>query len=569
VRIIIHRVAKQKEKKVKRHAEKMCGIFGVVSDDIRFLQSQKCDNASNAIQHRGPDASQTVVLNVDNRLPAIRFDFHRLAINGDASDVNMQPFRLGPITVVCNGEIYNYKEIAENYNITLRGSSDCEIIAHLLYMDLSFRTVASLLDGVFAIAAFDARLNHFYTARDPLGVRSLFVGTTTETTGGARFAVASELKTLADAGLVHIAPHPPGKVLCYNIVDEKERWENFHVQFRPEMFPFVEDEPEMLARYIRDGLTAAVRKRMMVDRLPIGCFLSGGLDSSIVTSLVVRMVKEKGGSASDVHTFSIGQKSGSTDLQYAKDVADFLGTTHHECIVTSEQMLEQIPRTIVELETWDTTTVRAGTSHALLCSFVRDTTDVKVLFSGEGADELFLSYRYGQFAPSEEEFQKESLRLVRDLHRFDNLRVELACASRGLECRVPFLDRDFVNIVLRTPPRERGWKEGMEKVLLRKAFAGSYLPSHVLWRRKEAFSDGVSDTKDSWHSQIQRRAKEMFPEAPHTSATTTAESLWYQEVFSSAFPGCKGIIPYVWLPRFVKESVDPSARVLENYAEES
>ena len=158
------------------------------------------------------------------------------------------------------------------------------------------------------------------------------------------------------------------------------------------------------------------------------------------------------------------------------------------------------------------------------------------------------------------------MRLVRDLHRYDNLRVELACASRGLECRVPFLDRDFVNVVFRTPPRQRGWREGMEKVLLRKAFSnGNYLPSHVLWRRKEAFSDGVSSAKDSWHSQITRHTSSLFPNAKADTATGTAESLWYQSIFEGFFPGCKGVIPYVWLPRWTEETVDPSARALKNY----
>ena len=435
----------------------MCGIFAVVSNDVRFLQSTKCNDASKSIQHRGPDESDSVIVEQSSKLPKLRFDFHRLAINGSLAAVNMQPFRLGPVTVVVNGEIYNHKEIEQNYNLQMRGASDCEVVAQLLKLNIPFRTILQNLDGVFAIAAYDARINMFYAARDPLGVRSLFIGTTTNTQGGARFAVASELKALAECGLVHIAPFPPGKLICFDVVQEKEQWDIFHLPFKPDYFPYVDESEEKTATYLRDSLTNAVRKRMMIDRLPIGCFLSGGLDSSIVTSIVVRMVKENGGSASDVHTFSIGQKD-ATDLQFARDVAEFLKTTHHECIVTTEEMLEYIPHTIRALETWDTTTIRAGTGHAMLCAFVRKTSSVKVLFSGEGADELFLSYRYGAFAPNDDEFQQESMRLVRDLHRYDNLRVELACASNGLECRVPFLDKEFVNVVFRTPPTP--WLEG-------------------------------------------------------------------------------------------------------------
>lgn len=552
-----------------KQSKVMCGIFGVVSYDARFLHSTKCNDAAQSIRHRGPDCSRTAIIGEESTdvAPKVRFDFHRLAINGSLDEVNMQPFQLSPhISVMVNGEIYNHRQIEENYNVTTRGSSDCEIVAQLMSLDIPFRNIVAALDGVFAIAAFDARSGTFYAARDPMGVRSLFIGTTTNATGGARFGVASELKALAEVGLVHLAPFPPGKVIAYDVVQDKEAWDLFHLPFKPEYFPYVEVMEEQAATFLRDALTRAVEKRMMIDRLPVGCFLSGGLDSSIVTSLVVRCVVEQGGSPSDVHTFSIGQE-GATDLSFARDVASFLGTTHHVCNVTMDQMLDQIPQTIVDLETWDTTSVRAGTGHAMLCSFVRDNTDVKVLFSGEGADELFLSYRYGQMAPSDDAFQSESMRLVTDLHRYDNLRVELACASRGLECRVPFLDKDFVNVVFRTPPSQRGWREGMEKFLLRKAFSkDGYLPQNVCWRRKEAFSDGVSTVESSWHSQIKARASQMFPNAKGDAADTTAESLWYQSVFEDRFPGCRAIIPYIWLPRWCGEELDPSARALQNYA---
>jgi len=528
------------------------------------LADSKIDHAVGKIQHRGPDESRTLIVNETCRL-----DFHRLQING-LDPASMQPFRAGPWHVVVNGEIYNSEALKRAHDIPTTSGSDCEVVARLFQIGFSPSKICDMLDGVYAIVAYNEVKRTLVACRDPFGVRSLFISTN-HGGFGPRLAIASEFKCLMAGGAMHIAPFPPGKVFHFNLETGDERWQRHHVGFESRFFPlFSVDDDEAMLR-LRTKLVDAVRKRVTCDRLPIGCFVSGGVDSSLVAALVVQAVVANGGFPEDVWTFSIGQE-GATDLAYARMVADHLKTTHHEVHTSQEEMLAAIPGVIRDLETWDTTTVRAATGHTLLASYIKDNTPVKVLFSGEGADEIMGSYLYFSGAPSTDAFQEESLRLCRDLHRYDVLRVELSCASRGLECRVPFLDKAFVATALRIPPQQRGFRnyDGsmMEKWLLRKAFDdGTLLPREVLWRRKEAFSDGVSSASSSWHHQIQAHATTMFP--PSAAASNkenefTPEQQWYRHVFQSHFPNCHAIIPYEWLPKWTDQK-DPSARALPQY----
>lgn len=545
---------------------KMCGIAVWIAAQNTTLADSKVDHAAGKIQHRGPDESQTLI--VGDGL--CRMDFHRLAINGFDSAA-MQPFRAGPWRVVVNGEIYNSDALAARFNLRLVSGSDCEIVGKMLQANIAPLKVCDALDGVFAFAAYNEATKRLIAARDPFGVRSLYIATS-HNGFGPRLALASELKVLASGGGVHIAPFPPGKMFQLDVNTQDEQWFQHHVGFETKFFPYFDvDDREAMSR-LRLRLVEAVDKRVQCDRLPIGCFVSGGLDSSLVAALVVRAVCRRGGNPEDVWTFSIGQE-GSTDMRFAQMVADHLKTTHHPVFVTEQQMLDAIPNVVESLETWDTTTIRAATGHCLLSSYVRDNTPVKVLFSGEGADEIMGSYLYFKNAPSPEAFQEETMRLARDLHRFDVLRVELSCASRGLECRVPFLDKVFVATALRVPPQQRGFRDfnggRMEKWLLRKAFDGDeLLPKQVLWRRKEAFSDGVSSATSSWHHQIQRHAALMYPEsaAENKENAKTPEQQWYQHLFEQHYPGCAGIIPYEWLPKWCGGQTDPSARALAGYS---
>lgn len=545
----------------------MCGIAAFFLGHANFtLADAKLDHAVKTIQHRGPDTSGTTILDA-----TVRLDFHRLCING-LTQSGMQPFSSGGAwVVICNGEIYNYKQIAQQYNITLTTGSDCEILPYLLDR-MSPHRMCDILDGVFAFVAYNRRTCKIYAARDPFGVRSLYMGAS-HNGFGPRMALASEVKCLAEAGCVHIAPFPPGQVFTFDTNTCDEAWIRHHVGFERQFFPyFTEDSDETLMAMIREHLTLAVRKRVSCDRMPIGCFVSGGLDSSLVAALVVKEIVANGGKPSDVWTFSIGQE-GSPDLAFAGKVAAHLGTTHHRVLVSEDAMISAIPSVIKDIESWDTTTVRASTGHALLSSYVKDNTPVRVMFSGEGADEIFGSYLYFSNAPNPDEFQEESLRLCRDLHRFDVLRVEKSCASRGLECRVPFLDKTFVSKVLRMRPEKRGFRQGMEKWILRKAFDGmGLLPDDVLWRRKEAFSDGVTTVESSWHTQIKRHASSLSYNGESKNGDEndptigmTDEQRWFYNVFDANYPGMHPLIPYEWLPKWTSQK-DPSARALSQYS---
>ena len=268
-----------------------------------------------------------------------------------------------------------------------------------------------------------------------------------------------------------------------------------------------------------------------------------------------------------VHTFSIGFE-GSTDCYYARMVAKHLGTVHHEVIVTPQDMIEAIPEVIRLIESYDTTTVRASTPMYLLCKYISQHTDVRVVFSGEGSDEVSGSYLYFHQAPNEKEFHEETLRLVKDLHYFDVLRCDKSTASNGLEVRVPFLDRDFLQFYLHlSPSLKMPAKYSIEKYLLRKAFE-DLLPNEVTWRIKEAFSDGVSSKEDSWFSIIQRHVNTLSLKDSERGVylpPILKETRWYRSIYDKVYHGREELLPYYWLPRWVGDVSDPSARVLSVY----
>ena len=314
----------------------MCGISAIIANGNGVLSTTDIEHAVRSIQRRGPDESRMVLA----KNGTVRFDFHRLAINGAMGDpLSMQPFEtIGHWIVACNGEIYNWRELASEYDLNIQGGSDCEVIGHLLEAGIPVHAMVGMLDGVFAFAAYNKRTEEFVAARDPFGVRSLFIGTNHAATATVRLCVASELKCVASMGCTHISPFPPGKVFAYNSVRDTEVWTRHHVELKPGFFPYFQHmDVSQLAEMVREELTKSVRRRMMTDRnAPIGCFLSGGLDSSLIASLVVRETVRSGGSPADIYTFSIGQPE-ATDMVFAKEVASFLGTTHHEVFVSEER----------------------------------------------------------------------------------------------------------------------------------------------------------------------------------------------------------------------------------------
>ena len=533
----------------------MCGIFAYLSKE-KISDKSKIDITKIAMlsRIRGPD--NTVSRMVDDYKYLV---FHRLCIN-DLSEAGNQPLNHPEdlnLTLICNGEIYNYRELIRENNFSPNSSSDCEVILHM-YKKYGIEQTVKSLDGVFAFVLIDNSVNKVFMARDPLGVRAMYIGIDKNAT-----VISSELKSVR--GLAsNISQFRPG---CYYELDEGV----YHKYYTYD-YPIsdVTDESQIL-KTIKLKLEKAVEKRLLSDR-PIGCLLSGGLDSSLITALVARHYPR-----GHLKTFSVGME-GSVDLKYAKMVADFLGTEHHEVILTEEQMLAGIRDDIKQIETYDTTTIRASTPMFLLSKYIKKNTKATVIFSGEGSDEASGSYMYFKNAPNEEEFQTECIRLMKDLCYYDNLRCDKSTAGAGLEVRVPFLDKDFLQYYMSIKPKMKMPNSyHIEKYLLRKAFDDdNLLPKEVLWRVKEAMSDGVSSQKRGWFEVIQEMVNNEITDDEFETIKAKyswnppqlKESAYFREIFNEFYGGFEKTIPYYWLPKWNGDVVKPSARILDCYDKE-
>ena len=559
----------------------MCGILcmlngsstGVSGEKLMMYVKTEFEKGS----ARGPEKSTLVVR--DN----IIFGFHRLAINGFTNTASGQPMYKSDCTLICNGEIYNWKELIKLSNSKCNTGSDCEIIIDL-YKKYGISETLRLLDGVFAFVLVDHSKKTMYVARDGFGIRPLFIWANDTYLDTILFS--SELKM--GIGLLRPRmppkPFPPGNVMtlqynkygynCQNI----SRFYTNESAINYSISSVVDTD-----KLIRDSLTSAVRKRTNNTDREIACLLSGGLDSSLITSIVVRLFKEKFGSVGSkmVNTWSIGL-AGSEDLKYARKVAKFLGTTHNEIVCSEEEFLKVIPEVIYAIESNDTTTIRASVGNYLICKYIKENSSAKVIFNGDGSDELTGGYLYFHYAPNSIEFDLECRRLLNDIHLFDVLRSDRCISSHGLEARTPFLDKSFVQTYLSIPHHLRNHVDGnaglmpevlssahlgQEKFLLRHAFStGNYLPDDVLFRRKEAFSDGVSTQKKAWFEIIQEYAQIKYP----SETGKEAEKLYYAKIFSDHFGTSKytkHIMPYRWMPRFIN-ATDASARTLPIYTQQ-
>lgn len=556
----------------------MCGIwaiFGTESDVFQYFIV-----AYNQIHHRGPDAWR---IENDRRFKHCSLGFHRLAIVDDM--FGMQPMRvksLPHLWVVCNGEIYNCQRVQEMYNFKYETRCDIEAILHL-YARGGIEFCCSQLDGVFSFCLLDVEKRKLFLARDTYGVRPSF----RLTTKSGFLALCSEAKGLMDLtkglnGESKIEPIPPGCIEEYDLSKEgtvtfvsKTR---FHIigerpQYSP-LVPWDDLQPTDVSENIRKLFTGAVRKRLMANRR-IGCLLSGGLDSSLVAALLVKLAKEEGLTYA-IQTFSIGME-GSPDVLAARKVAKHIGSDHHEVIFTPQDVFDVIDKVIFHLESYDITTIRASIGMYLISKYVSTQTDSTVILSGEGADELAQGYIYFRDAPSAEEGNKESHRLLNDLYLYDVLRGDRTTAAHGLEIRVPFLDHQFTSYYLQLPDNLKQPKDGVEKHLLRSAFDGTgLLPHDILWRHKEAFSDGVATKQKSLFVYIQEYVEPLisdkdFNQAAHLYPHNTPpskEAFYYRLVFEKHFPGQAHWIPYYWLPRWTT-ATDPSARFLSHYSAEA
>ena len=559
----------------------MCGIFTLLNASTDTVTTEFILEQFNESKSRGPDNSK---YNFNND---IFIGFHRLSING-LDDESNQPFKISNVELICNGEIYNYKNLFQYTNYKPITNSDCEIIIYL-YLQYGIEYMLNLLDGVFAFVLIDHNINKIFVARDPYGVRPLYsafntFGVLSNTLDSEKLqnnliCFSSEIKQLIgfvekfndynnsdnDSDFLIIKPVLPGEYLCLEL-SENNKWyvydKRMYNTFNLNKY-ILRNEDDYL-EIIHTTFCNAIRKRVDVTDRPIACLLSGGLDSSIVTALVKEYYSK------ELETYSIGLE-GSEDLYNARIVSQYLGTQHTEIIVSEEDFFNQIPEVIKNIESYDTTTVRASVGNYLVAKYISENSEAKVIFNGDGSDELMGGYLYMQSAPNNLEFDRECKRLLTDIHLFDVLRSDRSISSNGLEPRTPFLDREFVETYLSIPSEVR-YKSNQiqEKNLFRKAFDRNYLPKEILWRRKEAFSDGVSSQSRSWYTIIQEFVEtqtdikyDINVQYDH-NPPKTMEQLYYRTIFEQFYPNCGYVIPYFWMPKFI-EAQDSSARTLEIY----
>lgn len=520
----------------------MCGIFACIHKSTSKVSVDKLQEGFDKIQHRGPDSSTWKTITTAAGHRTAHLGFHRLAIIGESDEI-LQDGR--GVYAVCNGEIYNYKHLIKKYNLQMNSESDCEVIVQL-YQKFGglTRKLIDEFDGVFAFVLWDSTKEIFIAARDRIGVRPLFWAIDNNNV----YYFASEAKAIQHVTTVE--QFRPGYVFespntLYSFVGGGTTNNCVHATF------------DTCKIVLRELLTRAVEKRFMSDR-PIGFLVSGGVDSSLIAAIANRISPHK------ITTFSIGLEN-SSDLIASRVVADFLQSNHHEVIITPAQIVDAIPNVVRQLETYDITTIRASIPMYLLSKFIRKNTPIKVIFSGEGADELFGGYLYSHKAPSLEAFSKDCERLMNELHVYDVLRGDRATAAWGLEIRVPFLDIDFMNFVRNMDPY---WKMpstfGVEKHILRDAFK-DHLPKSILERQKQAFSDGVGYNSVE---TIKTHAATVMAASPainikNGANPVTAEGKLYFDLFSKHYKSCPLLYPSkYWMPQWCDNVTDPSATVL-------
>jgi len=554
----------------------MCGIWALFGIDVHSIS--KYDKTFSKIQHRGPDAWR---LEYDLKIKNVCLGFHRLAIID--SLYGMQPMKLHRfplVSMICNGEIFNWIQLGEKHGFNYETQCDVESVLQL-YGHFGIEETLKQLDAEYAFCLIDAEKKKVFIARDPYGVRPLFylksndgiLGVSSEAKGLT--CLVDELK-LKDW---EMKPFPPGHLAEYNILSDGKlalvSLNRFFNIEEPIMTPVLLEEglsEQSIHANIRNLLIQAVEKRMMSNRR-IGCLLSGGLDSSLIAAILVKLSKEKG-ITYPIQTFSVGMAD-SPDILAARRVAKHIGSDHHEILFTAEDILNVIDDVIYTLETADITTIRASCGMYIVSRYISQNTDTVVLCSGEGADEVAQGYIYFRDAPTPEHAHNESLRLLGDIFMYDGLRADRTTAAHGLELRVPFLDLRFTQYFLSLPKTMRQPQHQIEKHLLRSAFDSTgLLPKDVLWRHKEAFSDGVTTVKKSLFNIIQEWIEPKYTDEDLKLAVdkyqhcppNSKESLYYRDVFEKHYKGLSSnFMPYFWMPMWTQVK-DPSARFIQHYA---
>ena len=507
----------------------MCSIFGILdiktgADALR----PKALEYSRLLRHRGPDwsgiyHSDNAIL-VHERLSIVDTEHGAQPLyNGNKSNV-----------LAVNGEIYNHKALASNLNVdyTFQTASDCEVILPL-YEEFGVEFVDKL-QGMFAFCLYNADDNSYLIARDHVGIIPLYTGYDSD----GNFYVASEMKALMPICKT-VSEFPPGHILDSRVGElqqyYKRNWQDYAA---------IKDNTTSTTK-IREALEDSVKSHLMTD-VPYGVLLSGGLDSSLISAITqkfaARRIEDNDLAEAwwpKVHSFACGLE-GSPDLIAAKTVADSIGTIHHSIVFTEQEGIDALKEVIYHLETYDVTTIRASTPMYLMARKIK-AMGIKMVLSGEGADEIFGGYLYFHKAPNAQEFHEELNRKLDRLHKFDCLRANKSMSAWGIEARVPFLDKNFMDVAMRINPEDKMCGNGkMEKAILRESFEG-YLPKEILWRQKEQFSDGVGY---SWIDGLKVHVESQVTEQQLESASfrfpvntpDSKEAYFYRTIFEEKFP---------------------------------
>lgn len=516
----------------------MCGIFALISEDPDPDVYQWMTEGAK----RGPDGT---TYHVDQHC---YLGFHRLAING-LNKKSGQPLFYKNYVLICNGEIFNYKELIAKYHLSPSTQSDCEVIV-LLYERMGIDCLQEL-DGEYAFVLYETQHKTWTVARDPLGIRPLYLVTTP-----TQVCLSSDLASMQAFDYADCTAFSPGHYALFK--DEKMT-----------LLPFyrLPRSKPVHGSIVYQRLCESIRKRVYNTDKPVACLLSGGLDSSLVAAIAARYYKEKTGKA--IETFSIGLKE-AEDLLYSSKVATHIQSIHTQIICTEDEFFHSIPHVIRDIESYDTTSVRASVGNWLVGKYIREHSDAKVVLNGDGADEVMGGYLYFHLCPSAQVFDEECRRLLQDISFFDVLRSDRCISSHGLEPRTPYLDPAFVDAYLSLDKETRfhpGSKQ-QEKHYIRhlvQEYEPDLLPDEVLYRRKEAFSDGVSSQKKAWYQMIQERVPSTDLVSYEKNPPTTPEQMYYRSIFETNYPGGGNLIPYFWMPRFTN-ATDASARTLSIYA---
>lgn len=546
----------------------MCGIVGIFNISEPISQARdKALNMATKIRHRGPDWSG--IYNDEKAILA----HERLSIVDVEHGAQPLFDKQNGNALAVNGEIYNHMALRDKLKKThlWQTKSDCECILYLY--DEYGPDCLNMLNGMFAFILYDKTKGIFFVARDHIGIIPLYVGWDDKST----IYVASEMKALNDY-CTTVKEFPPGHYLLGKGCEDFVKW------YKPKWEDKIPTKKLVLSE-LRDALEKSVKGEMMSD-VPYGVLISGGLDSSIIAAIASKYRKKRVESADKeeawwprLHSFAVGLAD-SPDLKYAKKVADYIGTVHHEIIFTIQEGFDAIKDVIYHLETFDVTTIRAATPMYLMARKIKS-MGIKMVLSGEGADEVFGGYLYFHKAPNRQEFYEETVRKLKLLSKYDCLRANKAAAAWGVETRVPFLDKEFLDFAMNFDPTEKMCSDNrIEKYVLRKAFEG-YIPDEILWRQKEQFSDGVGygwidylkqHAEAAVTDEMMKNAKTKYPVQPPSSK----EEYFYRQIFDSFFncPSAALTVPvgptiacstptaFRWSEEFTKMA-DPSGRSIK------